>query len=654
MTNDNINRVEIRQDIQVLRGIAVLLVVFYHLEVPFFSAGYLGVDIFFVLSGYFIASSLASQKGLAKWAVNRIFRIVPSLLVLVFSWTIIGGFVFTSSEYRIFADQALANLTFAGNYLYKSQGGYFDMQSAKKIFLNLWSLSIEVQLYFFAPILFVASRKMRSSSIMVGFLFSLILVLFNCKNIFPNQDVFFRVDYRLIQFLCGSSLFFIKSSGLSFWFLNSSIFPRVISFVKKGDLGVLLIIASLIEGGQVSVYAPDQAGIAVLGTLLILLSSDGGLLYKLIVNFRLLSFFGKISYSLYLWHWPLISFGWIILSRKPGNIEMIGLFVLSVSLSVAAFKYVENYFRKKEKISSLIVLMLLWVFLFLVNIVIEHNADYPHIFLRSPTRNDVEVRGAYLKPSGLMPDSRVINCSQEVGKYSWSLCDKLEGANIAIIGDSHAHHLFGGLINSKGADVRPLLYASASCLPLLGEGFSRSECKGFMDYAFDRVLRDSDIKIVVLSSFYRSISRNIDEDKIVEDYAKSIRLIAASGKRIVFIVDGPQLEFDPESCVRMGISIRDYLQSLLQSSEDVSNCKRSLPKSNDARVLYDQMISKLKGDEVSRFMYFFDINDIILDGGEIIVSEQDDLLYLDRHHFSIYGSKFVGERLIKLLNGITN
>ncbi|MCP4923786.1 MAG: acyltransferase, partial [bacterium] len=343
-----------RPEIDGLRALAVLPVLFYHAGIPGFSGGFVGVDVFFVISGYLITSIIlkeieAGTFTLSHFWERRARRILPALFTVIISCFIAGWFFLLPGDYKELGDSALAQSFFVSNVFFWRKVGYFATAAETKPLLHTWSLSVEEQFYIFFPLLLLVfskfcSRKNLLKFVMAGLVLSLTLciwiqhskIAFELSPIwFDNAGAaFYLLPTRMWELLIGAALTFSPIA------LN---FNRRATF---GVFGIFGILTAIVFYNDQTIFPGYTALLPCMGAALILWSNERKVnIVGRFLSLKPLNFIGKISYSLYLWHWPLLAFPQYWLDRKLSILEACLALTITFFLSILSLKYIEMPFR---------------------------------------------------------------------------------------------------------------------------------------------------------------------------------------------------------------------------------------------------------------------------------------------------------------------
>jgi peptidoglycan/LPS O-acetylase OafA/YrhL len=343
-----------RADVDGLRAVAVLAVVFFHLSRRGLPGGYLGVDMFFVLSGYLITAIIwreiqGARFSIARFYDRRIRRIMPALLLVLFVTTAAAALLLLPSDLIGYGKSLLATLAFSANIYFWRDTDYFSSAAEQKPLLHIWSLGVEEQFYLLFPLILVllARRWPRRTLYAVGTL-TLGSLGADMYAVFAGGDLpaFFLLPTRAWELGTGAILALLpagaapRSASAN---ATSSASATVIS-----SIGALLIAMAILHPfGAYWIVPPALPAVA--GTALVILGGQSGSPWpNRILQLRPLVFLGLISYSLYLWHWPIIVFGQYYLVRSYTLLEAGAALLLMAACAAATWWFVERPFRSKE------------------------------------------------------------------------------------------------------------------------------------------------------------------------------------------------------------------------------------------------------------------------------------------------------------------
>ncbi|MDC0619152.1 acyltransferase [Pelagibacteraceae bacterium] len=343
-----------RFDIDTLRGISVISVIIFHIDSLIFPNGYLGVDLFFVISGYVITKSiLKSLKNKTfsffRFYLKRARRILPALLFVLLISLIVAIIILLTADLKRFSESLISSLGFVSNFYFWLTGGYFSTNDQLKPLLHLWSLSVEEQFYLFFPIFLYFLYKLFSNqkNHLIGIiLISAISFSLNLYFVSNSDLVFFLFPARVWQFGIGAALalspkYKINNIWLDSLYLISAFFLIIFNF------------------SYIIKYLPDATLMCIgVGLILFKTVNEKNFLHKFF-KIKFLIFIGLISYSLYLWHWPIISFlKYVHVDGIPISLVILSL-VLILFLSIISWKFIEQPFLYKYSDSTSIKFILL-------------------------------------------------------------------------------------------------------------------------------------------------------------------------------------------------------------------------------------------------------------------------------------------------------
>ena len=437
--------IKYRPDIDGLRAIAVIFVILFHSQITvfgiqFFRGGYIGVDIFFVISGYLITSILLKELYLKKkinfnyFYQRRIRRLIPALLAVMIFSTLIASIYLPPSRFVEFSKSILYSLGFSSNfYFFFSELNYFEFEGLFLPFLHTWSLSVEEQFYILFPILlfifFNYSKKNLFIFLIFSFLISFFLAEYGSRNL--QNSTFYFLHSRMWELLAGSILAYLK---LNISKRNTS--NLVYSYIPS--IGLLMIFLSLILFYDEKIRHPSFFTLLpVIGTCLIIwFGQEKRDIVSKILSTKLFVGIGLISYSLYIWHFPIFSFAKIS-GLVSGNILFkILLIIFTVAISGLSYYFIEKKFRNKDiQFKNLFLIVITTsIMIIFINLNIINNKGFPSRYDKSQSVNK-----NYNVDNFALAEKSIPKENRDKQEFSPS---KIK---ILIIGDSHGddfHNIF--------------------------------------------------------------------------------------------------------------------------------------------------------------------------------------------------------------------
>lgn len=544
-----------RADIDGLRAIAVSAVVLYHAAIPGLPGGFAGVDIFFVISGYLIGGqifreTMAGSFSFASFYTRRVRRILPALFFLLGVMYAAGALLLSPQELRELGKEAVPTTFGLSNLLFYTGGGYFGPASDAQPLLMTWSLGVEEQFYIVLPLLMLALAKLRrdailpllAAGVLLSFAASLAVLHANPKG------AFYLLPPRAWELGIGVVL--------AVWEEKRGGAPLPYALAQWLAPAGLLLLAAAITGFRTDIAFPGWfALLPTFGTALLIASPTSA------INRRLLSLapmrgIGLISYSWYLWHWPLFYF-----NRTMANLEQSGGLlptwaILPPSLACAflSWRFIERPFRRRllpdravlarYGLAALVVSGLGGIF-FVSDGLPARLPEQARLFARQAVdarENPCLARYGVTAP--VMPE-RCMPILQP-GK-----------ARLVMLGDSHAASLspaFDIFAHRKGLGFGEM--TKSSCLPVDGFGTVQpdrpahaAQCRTYQQAAFARVLRDRTVRVVVLAGFW-SAAPNLEGPAGASISAgmaleRAVAALRRAGKQVIIVQDAPRFAFDP-------------------------------------------------------------------------------------------------------------
>lgn len=519
------SNIKYRKDIDGLRAIAILPVLLFHVGYSWFSGGYVGVDIFFVISGYLITKILVNDINNGTYSLftfyeRRIRRIIPALTCVILFVLIASPFFLAPDNYSFLPKEIIGTLLFASNIVSFLKSGYFSTDAEQRPLLHTWSLGIEEQFYIISPlVLYFAFKYFRSKVgvILVTFtIVSFVLSVVFSKN-HPTAS-FYLLHTRYWELSFGA----LAAVGV-FKKANGKYQNEALSI-----LGLVLIVFSIFTFSSKTIFPGYAAFLPVFGATLIILNAENTLVGKML-SLKPFVFIGVISYSLYLWHWPLVVFShdkYIIdlnLSREM-------LVVLSVLIAWVSTRFIEAPFRNKEVYNGSKIFKhssIAYSLLFLASFAIwplkgwSERLSNEKAYILSSTKDYSPVREKCHFSTDV----------PETNKYCILGVRNAE-PELFVWGDSHGAEISYAL--SKLTGVYTVTYSA--CPPAVDfTSFERPDCQAHNMRVLDFILHNKNIKDVILAANYRKYEGDEGYIGFVKGFENTVKKLTDGGKKVIVL-----------------------------------------------------------------------------------------------------------------------
>jgi peptidoglycan/LPS O-acetylase OafA/YrhL len=626
-----------RKDIDGLRAVAILGVLAFHAFPSLVPGGFYGVDVFFVISGFLITKIIATglekqSYSVAEFYARRIKRIFPALITVLITFFVLAVIALNASEVKQYGKHLLGASGFFSNLLLKSELGYFDVSSERKPLLHLWSLGIEEQFYLIWPLILMLTLRLKKSFFSVAVLFTALsfgLNLWQARS-FASAG-FYLPQNRIWELLIGGIL--------ATWRINTASIQTTLSANLKSILGLILIGMSFWLFTRDNPFLGIWAILPTLGTFFIIDAGSKAVFNRTLLSASPMTFIGKISYPLYLWHWPLLAFARILEFGNPSRAVIEGALVLSFFLAWLTFMFIEKPSRHLKNAVPLLCSLLGAVALIGGYTYLKDGAITPRLVESEQAIRSIQASTIAKK---FISDCRGLGFSGKTGCKT----DSREIASRMIVGDSQAGAFYPGLVDrSEGGERWTYLGVSGFKLAK-GMPWERKEWQEVQRNGLD-YLANSKEKLVLFVNAHRSTKAvAIEEDTggkphppFLQAYSDTLDLIESSGKKAVIMISTPEIPGLPEDCV----SPRPYRLS----SDAVPACRISKADDEKDRTSFMVLIEELKKTHPHLLVY--DPRPLFLHDGYYYESWDGKSYFGVTDHLSDWGSQMVADDLLSFL-----
>jgi peptidoglycan/LPS O-acetylase OafA/YrhL len=635
-----------RREVDGLRALAVLPVIFFHAGFGAFRGGFVGVDIFFVISGYLITSILIAEASsntysLINFYERRARRILPALFVVMFTCLPFAWAWMTPQELKGLSQSVAAVCAFASNIYFWRYSGYFESASELKPLLHTWSLAVEEQFYLFFPVLIAIIWRYGRRWVwgMLGLIALGSLLLAQSKSFTDSTFAFFLLPTRAWELFIGSFVALAASERHQEFGHKLS---QILSIV-----GVAMIVLAIFGFDRYTPFPGVYALVPTLGAAFVIMFANPGTWVGQILSSRLFVGVGLISYSAYLWHQPLFAFARIRSLGHPTPMLMVALSLLSLLLAYLSWRFIEAPFRDKRRLSRAKIFAYSGCFLLIFSS-IGVAGQFTSGFLNIKT---TAVQRTVLKtatPSPRRNDCHLLGASHQMPSDA---CEYFEGElSFATFGDSHTVELAYALAESiKPLGQRLKHFSFSSCAPTFGrilKGEFR-DCSAWTDETIKYIAGNSRIHTVVVShrlnaelfggheesypDFPHERS-DAERDAMWKSYVDVLQYLLNHGKKVVLVLQAPEL---PKT-----------LDALLLRASDpfgpVAGVSLNWWKKRN------QFISE-RMNQIPKDVVVVDPAELFCTQVECLASNHGIAYYFDDDHMSVAGARLVAAEVLRRL-----
>jgi peptidoglycan/LPS O-acetylase OafA/YrhL len=630
-----------RREIDGLRALALLPVMVFHANPAWLSGGFVGVDVFFVISGYLITTLIVRdlERGsfsLATFYERRVRRIAPALLAVLIATTAFGWFWLLPKDFEAYLRSLVASLLFVSNVLFWKESGYFDGESELKPLLHTWSLSIEEQFYLLFPLFLLVAWRMgrrwlTGALVLIAFLS---LVMAERRAIVNPVYTYYLLPTRGWELLIGSLIALLLSKPyLSFLSPNARIREAL------GVLGLGMIAFSAVAFSSTTPFPSTFALVPTLGAALVIVFAKPQTWVGRVLGLRLLVGLGLISYSAYLWHFPVFALARQRSLKALEAPELIALGLLALFLAWCSWRFIETPFRRPGAVTRRGVLtlsasvggMLLVVGLlgiqqqgFASRAIVAH---LPPLYLTQTWIDWGSYRGTDGAPC--------------ISQDRASLCEitgRESQPKFLLVGDSHSADLnapWRRFLGETGASGWQLSVAACGFRPdEQANDSGPSECARARELIEVKVRETRFDAVVVVNHLHGYFSHTVEFERTFPAYEAFLKTLAASGARVIVLTPRPELNVSPTRAAILG---------------RLGEVRVGTP------TTAGELDQRLRALEASGVIELFDQSGVLLSLGcgasSCFNGHTLDLtpIYRDEGHLTDYGAEQVFSKLAKML-----
>jgi peptidoglycan/LPS O-acetylase OafA/YrhL len=634
-----------KPDIDGLRAIAVLLVIAFHFFPKILSGGFIGVDVFFVISGYLITKIIHTELAVGHFSfvrfyANRVRRIFPSLLTVLLATYGLGWLLLHDTEFRRLSKHLFASVLFVNNFLLRNEKGYFDSASEAKPLLHFWSLSIEEQFYLAWPLvlwlIFRWLKKPQPALVMLCFASFAINIYWVQKDLIT---AFYLPVSRAWELLFGGLLAIAPRQ------LIQSKLPKKASTIGLLSLGLMAMMF------HENMKYPGFWALGVVSASALIICGAADHSTKILTH-PLSVWLGRLSYPLYLWHWPLLSFGFIAFPLGIPVDFKIALLIASLVLAWATKKYVEDPVRfKMNHRISIYGLAFCMLAVGCIAVLTYHERGIPTRSIHA--RNIGLGTGDAGSKKGLYESCPNLQISNE--------CKKEPGKKIGyvLIGDSKAASLLPGLIQTNTSSSGWMFIGGnakdGAPIPLI------SDSSALQKYAtnYQSVLRQvelmEDVNWLVMAVSTRGLFQLSRDDSlsellgyqdyqgVLERFSRGIEQATKLKKPILLVIDNPTFPA-PEKCASRDTGIKTIDDAMAKYRP---NCQMSLDTYYEQSLLYRKLLLDTQKLYPNHVIEIYDsVPDLCnMTNSTCNMHKDGRYLYGTTDHISEFAANLVGSRI---------
>ena len=634
---NNIQNLKFRKDINFLRALSVVSVIVYHIQKSFLPGGWLGVDIFFFISGYLISNKIINDIKnntfqFREFYIKRIKRILPALLSTLIFTVPFAFFLLPPLELYLYINSFQSSLLFYSNFFFENLDFYNSPSTKYFPLLHMWSLSIEEQFYLIFPVILFLIFKLRKKSVFKYIVFTFLISLLLSSLDFGNS-VFYQLHYRIWEFLFGAI----------FAFLDSKI--QFLKNTKNFGLFIILFSFFFFDDSLINYFYTKLTCLA--GVFLYLARSSEGKLITSLNENKFIQQIGLISFSLYLFHQPIFVFFRIYDKniKELSSLIYIGLLIFLYIISYLNWKFIEIPYQKSFTRSKKVILSLIFFGMCASTLTLLNQDSFINRFSNIPNK---ALKLAFKNQDNISQNG--IDCDNRTIENTCIFKTQKSKKDIYVIGDSSFRTLSTALLEYQNNNFNLIHLGGDDCMYLVGEKLSNNSCPNKEILEMDKFIDSISDSIIIYGGrlprylsgkgFNNSFVQEDNDISVIKNFnsklTQTIKKLS-SKNTLVLIYPIPEQGWNvPElyfyNKYEWGETI-SYPSSIWY--ERVADSKSLLNSISDKDILrvYPEIIF------CDSFIY-----------SECVGAIDDQIFYSDDDHLSLEGSRLLAKEIIKVLN----
>jgi peptidoglycan/LPS O-acetylase OafA/YrhL len=661
-----------RADIDGLRALAILLVVGFHAFPSVAHGGFVGVDVFFVISGYLITSLITQQLGarsfsVARFYLNRVRRIFPALGAMLIACAVAGWFLLADGDFAQLGKHIAAGAGFVSNLLLGKEAGYFDSAAETKPLLHLWSLGVEEQFYIVWPlVLWFSWRRGWNMRVVIA---ACLLMSFAANIALVASDpvgTFYSPGTRVWELLIGAALAGVSAPSSARWTS-----PAMRNAAAALGIAAIAVASALLSKNDA--FPGWWALLPTIGAAALIAAGPGAWINRHVLSHRGMVAIGLVSYPLYLWHWPLLVF-----LRMSGLLKSeldVGLVAVGAALALSwlTYRVIEKPFRSIDRGASTAQPAkrapgtMNFRAAGLVGVMVLAGACGGAIHQSHGTLMREQSRVATLPPLADKqvfealkvyehPDAPNHSCRDQLqmNPLAEEVCITNSAApRILFLGDSHAMGLYSAVFANR-VGIPSVLIASPGCLMYPNYVFRPDgkewgqDCSAIAKKGLAYAKQSTTIETVIVSlvrkgdhpasptKFHSAAGRVTELEALDNGSDALIGALLQTGKKVVYVVDIPYFPDTPEVC---------QTRSALTKTDA---CRLDRAQMNQAFKAYFEVVDKLKRKYPA--LSIVNAEDVVCSKDHCAQHDERQHYYIDRDHLSVYGAEKVLTKVLGQIN----